>query len=75
MIMARKKQDLEYTFILKLSRGDREKLNALQDNGVNMSAYFRHTIRTLYDRFEAHDEYSIIKSIKISDDYGKNKKE
>lgn len=32
--MAQKNQHLEFTFILKLSKEDREKLNALQEGGL-----------------------------------------
>jgi hypothetical protein len=46
--MPAKPKGLDYTFNLKLSIGDREKLNQLQENGMNMSQYFRIKLRELY---------------------------
>lgn len=47
-----KKLGLDFTFILKLSKEDREKLNALQISGLNMSQYFREKIREVYEMTE-----------------------
>jgi hypothetical protein len=47
-----KKQNLDYTFILKLSKDDREKLNELQEGGWNMSQFFRNMLRETYERVE-----------------------
>ena len=44
--MARKpKQNLDYTFILKLNKEDREKLDRIQLSGTNASELFRDIIR------------------------------
>jgi len=50
--MAAKAKGLDYTFNLKLSKEDRHMLNYLQDNGMNMSQYFRLKIRELYAKVE-----------------------
>jgi len=44
-----KKKGLDFTFILKLSKEDREKLNWLQQK-FNMSEYFRLKIQELYEK-------------------------
>jgi hypothetical protein len=43
--MSRKKLDLTYSFILKLNKEDRQLLDFLQDNGINMSGEFRQFLR------------------------------
>ncbi|HRW22544.1 MAG TPA: hypothetical protein P5509_11280 [Bacteroidales bacterium] len=50
--MARKKQNLDFTFILKLNKEDRDMLNELQEGGLNMSQYFRLKIREIHKLVE-----------------------
>lgn len=43
--MSKQKLELVHSFLLKLSVDDREKLNKLQESGINMSAEIRNHIR------------------------------
>lgn len=46
--MSRKNLELTHSFLLKLSKDDREKLNKLQESGLNISAEIRNYIRKKY---------------------------
>lgn len=47
--MGKKKLSLTHSFLLKLSTDDREKVNKLQDSGINISAEIRNHIRKKFN--------------------------
>lgn len=47
--MKRKTLQLKYSYLLKLSEEDRQKLNLLQEKGINMSYEIRLFIRNKYN--------------------------
>lgn len=47
--MNKTKKELNFNFLLKLSKDDREKMTFLQTK-FNMSEYFRYKIRELYEK-------------------------